>query len=165
MGGSWERLIGVSRRILDSMLSDNKLKLTHEVLSTLMAEVMAIVNARPIVQVSTDTESPYILTPSVLLTQKSGNDFETFTQIDIDIKDTYRAQWKQVQYLADMFWKRWRKEYIQTLQPRAKWQIQTQSFKQGDVVLLRDKTVVRNEWPLGTVLRVFPSDDGLVRKL
>ena len=32
-------------------------------------------------------------------------------------------------------------------------------------MLLRDKTVVRNEWPLGTVLRVFPSDDGLVRKL
>lgn len=35
-----------------------------------MAEVTAIVNARPLVPVSSDPESPLILTPSMLLTQK-----------------------------------------------------------------------------------------------
>ncbi len=40
MGGAWERMIGVSRRILDSMLQQiSPSCLTHEVLSTLMAEV------------------------------------------------------------------------------------------------------------------------------
>ncbi|KAL0186268.1 hypothetical protein M9458_017938, partial [Cirrhinus mrigala] len=39
MGGAWERMIGISRRILDSMLQQiSPSCLTHEVLSTLMAE-------------------------------------------------------------------------------------------------------------------------------
>lgn len=49
MGGMWERMIGVTRRILDALLLGPKGKnLTHEVLSTLMAEVTAIMNSRPI---------------------------------------------------------------------------------------------------------------------
>ena len=44
MGGAWERMIGVSRKILDSLLLDSSSNLTHDVLVTLMAEVCAIVN-------------------------------------------------------------------------------------------------------------------------
>lgn len=52
MGGSWERLIGVARHILDAMLlQTGPTRLTHEVLSTFMAEVMAIMNARPLVTI------------------------------------------------------------------------------------------------------------------
>ncbi|XP_037115370.1 uncharacterized protein LOC119127506 [Syngnathus acus] len=55
MGGVWERMIEVARRILDSMLLQNKhTRLTHEVLCTLMAEVSAIINARPLVPISSD---------------------------------------------------------------------------------------------------------------
>lgn len=69
MGGSWERMIGTAQRILDSMLLQaSHSKLTHEVLVTLMAEVAAIINARPLVPVSSDPEAPLILTPSTLLT-------------------------------------------------------------------------------------------------
>ena len=58
MGGVWERMVGVSRRILDCMLLEEKSRLTHEVLTTLMAEVSAIINARPLIPVSSDSESP-----------------------------------------------------------------------------------------------------------
>ena len=45
MGGVWERMIGVTRRILDSVMLDISAKhLTHDVLVTLMAEVCAIIN-------------------------------------------------------------------------------------------------------------------------
>ncbi len=67
MGGVWERMIGVTRRILDSLLTNVAAgKLTHEVLVTLMAEVTAIVNARPLVPVSSDPECPEILSPAML---------------------------------------------------------------------------------------------------
>lgn len=69
MGGSWERMIGVARRILDSMLLQ-KSHLTHEV--SLMAEVTAIINARPLLPVSADPQQPFILSPAMLLTLKSG---------------------------------------------------------------------------------------------
>lgn len=71
MGGAWERLIGVGRRILDGLLvKDWPTRLTHEVLSTLMAEVMAIMNARPLVPISYDVDIPEMLSPATLLTQK-----------------------------------------------------------------------------------------------
>ncbi len=54
MGGSWERMIGVAKRILDSMLLQQKTRLTNEVFCMLMAEVTAIINARPLLPVSTD---------------------------------------------------------------------------------------------------------------
>ncbi|XP_060067060.1 uncharacterized protein LOC132547309 [Ylistrum balloti] len=59
MAGSWERLIGTVRRILDSMLRNtDTLHLTHEVLTTFLAEACAIVNQRPLVPVSDDPENP-----------------------------------------------------------------------------------------------------------
>lgn len=74
MGGVWERMIGVARRILDSLLFDVK-RLTHEVLTTLMAEVMSVMNSRPLVPVSPDPELPMPLTPATLLTMKPINPY------------------------------------------------------------------------------------------
>ena len=71
-GRVWERMIGVTRRILDSVLAElGPKRLTHEVLKTLMAEVTAIVNARPVLPVPSDPEMPEILIPVTLLTQNS----------------------------------------------------------------------------------------------
>ena len=89
MGGVWERLIGVVRRVLESILADCSRELTHEVLSTFMAEVCAIVNSRPLVQVSNDPENPCILTPMMLLTQKSSEKGQYLKEISV--KDMYKA--------------------------------------------------------------------------
>ena len=164
MGGSWERMIGTTRRILDSMLLEHKgPKLTHEVLTTLMAEISSIINARPLVPVSTDPESPFILSPSVLLTQKTTDTPDVL--LNLSTKDMYRSSWKFVQALADRFWARWRREYLHTIQKRAKWTDKCPNRKVGDVVLLKDNSVPRNEWPLAVVHEVYPSQDGLVWKV
>lgn len=55
MGGVWERMIGLTRNIINSMMK-NVNNLTNEVLVTLMAEVAAIVNSRPLIPVSNDSE-------------------------------------------------------------------------------------------------------------
>ncbi len=155
-------MIGVTRRILDSLLLDLPGGgLTHEVLTTFMAEVSAIVNSRPLVSVSTDSCAPTPLSPSLLLTQKS--DCIVDVVLPEDIKDMYRAQWKRVQILAEQFWKRWRSEFIQTLQVRRKWTDEQRELQCGDVVLLRDKQVARNDWPMALIESVVPSDDGYVR--
>ncbi|XP_062590301.1 uncharacterized protein LOC134251896 [Saccostrea cucullata] len=164
MGGTWERLIGVTRRILDAILQENRhVKLTHEVLTTFLAEVSAIVNNRPIVPIATDTESPQVLTPNVLLTQKMGNVSES--HMNFDVRDMYTSQWKIVQILANRFWDRWRKEYLQSLQERRKWADTKPNVQEGDIVLMKDAEHHRNFWPLCRVTRVFPSEDHLVRKV
>ncbi|XP_054915813.1 uncharacterized protein LOC129379188 [Poeciliopsis prolifica] len=164
MGGVWERMIGVTRRILDSMfLQMGTSKLTHEVLVTFMAEVAAIVNNRPLIPVSYDPMDPFILTPATLLTQKVEPCPAPVR--DLEDKDLSRQQWRRVQSLSDTFWDRWRKQYLSTLQPRKKWTSEHRSLKPGDVVLLRDNAVKRNVWPMGIITEVFPSKDGLVRKV
>lgn len=163
MGGSWESLIGLTRRILDSMLLKvSPTKLTHEVLITFMAEVSAIVNARPLVPVSTDPDAPFILTPATLLTQKISAlppPKGTF------VEDLFSKQWRQVQCLADTFWHRWRTEYLPTLQKRKKWNKDERDLQEGDVVILKDHQTKRNDWPMGIIVKTFPSSDTRVRKV
>lgn len=165
-GGVWERMIGVSRRILNSMLLKNPQKhLTHEVLSTLMYEVSAIINSRPLVSVSYDSEDPTVLTPSILLTQKFPDMDISFKDLPVSLKDSYKAQWKCVQYLADIFWSKWKKEYLQTLQSRQKWVNSCRNIQTGDVVLLKDSSVHRNQWPMGLITETFKGEDDLVRQV
>lgn len=146
MEGSWERMIGISRRILDSMLQQiNPSCLTHEVLSTLMAEVTGIVNSRPLVPISLDPDSPFLLTPNMLLTQKDHSHFAPpgeFKETDL-----LRQQWRRVQHLANTFWSRWRQEYLTTLQS----------------LLLKDAQAKCNEWPMALVTKIFATSDGKVR--
>jgi len=164
MGGSWERLIGFTRHILDAVLSQTEqTRLTHEVLSTVMAEVMAIINARPLVPISTDPDSPGILTPAMLLTQKvsavsawAGN---------FSSGQLFGKQWKHVQNLADTFWKRWKGEYLSSLQSRAKWTETRPNVKEGAVVLLKDYQVSRNELSMRLIVKTFLSSDKKVRKV
>ncbi|XP_046547595.1 uncharacterized protein LOC124257539 [Haliotis rubra] len=163
MGGVWERMIGVVRRILDSMLANvSHRNLTQDVLTTLMAEICAIVNARPIVPVSSDPEVPGILSPSSLLTLKSDHAENLVT--NCNMTDLYQSQWRLVQALAEQFWSRWKTDYLHTLQARRKWFDSKPNIEQGDVVLLREKDTVRNEWPIGLVENAIQSEDGKIRK-
>ena len=163
-GGVWERMIGVTRKILDSVLEGlEPSQLTHEVLSTLMTEVSAIVNARPLTPVPNGPDVPEILTPATLLTQKPGSLKAApgkFTHADL-----YSKQWQRVQHLANIFWSRWRKEYLPTLQSRRKWQQESRNLEEGDLVLLRCTEVHRNGWPLTRISKAYQSADGKVRKV
>lgn len=57
---------------------------------------------------------------------------------DFKESDLHRQQWRQVQHLADTFWRRWKQEYQSTLQSQSKWQEKGQNMNKGDVVLLKD---------------------------
>ena len=85
-------MIGVARHILDAILQKENCRLTHEVLVTLMAEVMEIMNARPLVPVSSDPDMPAVFTPAILLTQKI--DTVSAPQGDMDLKDLYTKRWR-----------------------------------------------------------------------
>ncbi len=155
MGGAWERMIGLARRILDSkLLQMTSSKLTHEILTTFMAEVTAIINNRPLIPVSTDPADPFILTPATLLTQKTGA--SSVPPGDFVKPDLYKQQWRMVQSLASTFWDRWRKQYLATLQHRRKWQHQQPNISKGCIVLFKDSQSKRNDWPLGIITETYP---------
>ena len=160
MGGVWERMIRSVRKILNAVLKEQNL--TEESLVTLMCEVEAILNSRPLTKISDDPSDLQALTPNHLLLLRAGPSFPpgTFSR-----EDQYtNKRWKQVQYLSDVFWKRWTREYLPMLQERMKWRSFRRNLSVGDIVLVVDDSSPRCLWPLGRVLEVFPNKhDGCVR--
>lgn len=63
-----------------------------------MAEVSAIVNACSLSAVSTDSEQPMILTPAMLLTQKTGA--PPVPPGQFKEHDLCRSQWRRVELMS-----------------------------------------------------------------
>ena len=164
MGGVWERQIRTIRNVLSSLLSQWGTILDDDSLRTFMAEAAAIVNSRPLtVDTLNDPTALTPITPNHLLTGKSSvilpppGDFQR--------PDLYaRKRWRRVQHLANSFWTRWRREYVQSLQRRSKWSRPQRNLAKGDIVLISDDNLPRNQWRMGRVNEATPSRDGKVRK-
>jgi hypothetical protein len=81
-------------------------------------------------------------------------------------EDLYlKRRWRRVQHLLNEFWKRWQAEFLQTLQPRQKWQQETPNLSPGDIVIVKDENSPRCKWPLARVEEAIESSDHKVRKL
>ena len=164
MGGVWERQIRTIRSILNSLLKSHTRLLDDESLRTLMAEAEAIVNSRPLTVENINDPDSEVLTPNHLLTMKSKVVMPPLGEFQKS--DLYcRRRWRTVQYLSNVFWSKWKNEYLQNLQSRQRWTQKKRNFKVNDVVLLKEDNVTRNEWPMAKIIETFPSDDGLVRSV
>ncbi|XP_059051278.1 uncharacterized protein LOC131846078 [Achroia grisella] len=65
--------------------------------------------------------------------------------------------------LVQTFWKRWRAEYLHTLQSREKWNTPVNQITVGTVVIVRTENAPPLHWPLGVIEEVFPASDGVIR--
>ena len=118
----------------------------EQVLATVLTEVEAILNSRPLCAASDDPDDQEPLTPNHLLLQKAVHNLPPGSFVKEDL--FLRKKWRQAQILADHFWKRWLKEMVE-----------------GDLVLLVDDCLPRSQWRMGLVKAVYPSKDGLVRSV
>ena len=164
-GGVWERQIRTVRKVLQSLLQTQYLKTTQseEQLNTLLCEVEATVNSRPLTRLHPeDPEDLEILTPNdlLLLRPNTASQPGKFVETDVYAK----KRWRQMQYLANLFWQRWIKEYLPDLQKRQKWFYPERNLKEGDVVLIVDESAPRNSWLMGKVIKTLPDRQGYVRQ-
>ncbi|XP_019750034.1 uncharacterized protein LOC109530618 [Hippocampus comes] len=159
-GGIWERQIRTLRKILSSILHQQAVD--EEGLHTLLCEVEAIINSRPISRISTDPNDLEALTPNHLLLMKAKTSLPPGL---FDRKDVYsRRRWRQVQYLADLFWRRWTKEYLPDLQKRQKWSRPQRNISEDDIVLIVNDSAPRNSWMMGRVVETIKDVKGQVRQ-
>ncbi|XP_046341271.2 uncharacterized protein LOC124122193 [Haliotis rufescens] len=161
MGGAWERLIRTVRKVMNALLRTNR-PLDDDGLHTLFSEIESIVNGRPITVVSDDHKDAEPLTPNHLLLLRAGPDLPLGS---FQAADAYRRRWKHAQFLADIFWKRWTKEYMPSLQLRQKCLLPKRNIMVGDIVLILNENCLRRSWPLARVVETYPGKDGLVRSV
>ena len=160
MGGVWERQIHTVRRVLSGLTREQLL--TDESLHTLMTMAEEIVNNRPVTSQSDDPRDLEPLSPShLLLLRPASMPNGVFHGED----RLGRQRWRQVQYLAGLFWSRWTREYLPTLRARTKWSGQQRNVQVDDLVIVIEHTLPKNEWLLGRVVEALPGPDGLVRSV
>lgn len=174
MGGFYERLVGLVKRALRKTL--HRTLLTQVQLQTILKEVEATVNARPLVYVGEDIESNITLTPNhfLSLNPSTGIPELEYDQTDLD-NCPYESSaekllhiWKKGQRLLQSFWKIWRDEYLLSLRERTQSSLKTGkrhshfSPTEGDVVLIKDE-IPRGCWRLGRVIKLVSSSDESIR--
>ncbi|XP_051172885.1 uncharacterized protein LOC127289150 [Leptopilina boulardi] len=165
MGGCWERLIGSVKRTLAVTLKERAPR--EEVLQTLLAEAEYSINSRPLTYVSDDPSDLRSLTPNDFLGVQPGTVRLTHgppcLSPSVTGAETLRRQWRYSQCLTDQFWKRWIKEYLPSINRRAKWHRERPDLQVNDLVVIWDENAPRNQWKRGRVTTVYPGRDGRVR--
>ena len=162
MGGVWEQQIRSARAILGSLLKTHGECLDDGSLLTVMTEVEGILNSGPLtIEVLNDPTSLQPLSPVNVITMKSkvvSLPPGEFSKLDI----YSRKRWRRIQHIANDFWSRWKKEYLQSSQERQKWEGKRRNFKIGDIVVVYQNNVSRNHWPTARIIYVNRDKKGLV---
>ena len=158
-GGLWEAAVKSTKRHLSRVVGN--VKLTFEELATVLSQIEACLNSRPLISLPSDDDNIQVLTPGHFLI---GRPLESIP----DPPSSYRAvsilrRWELCQSLVRHFWQRWHREYLSTLQKLQKWHVPTRNMAVGDIVLVREDGLVPCQWPLARIVNCHPGKDGVIR--
>ena len=140
--------------------------LDAEQLITILAEIEAQLNSRPLTYLSADPGDYSVITPAQILT---GRNLQAYPAKDTRVSEhTSRAITKRLQYhqkLVNGFWKRWHAEYLKSLIPLKKWFTVGREMHKGDLVLVSEDNLARGQWKRARVEATHPGRDGLIRSV
>lgn len=158
-GGIWEAAVKSAKHHLRRVIGDSKL--TFEEMTTLLAQVEACLNSRPLQAITDDPEDYAALTPGHFLV---GSALNAVPEPSLaDVQTSRLSRWQLVQQMRDHFWDRWAKEYLHTLMHRPKWCRVDEEMQPGRLCLVRNELMPPSRWPLARIERVHPGADGQVR--
>lgn len=159
MGGLWESNIKNVKYHLSRVIGAQIL--TFEELSTVLTQVEAILNSRPLCPISMDINDLNALTPGHFIS------LEVLTALpdpDVsNIKLNRISRWQLLQKLHTDFWRRWHQEYLHTLQQRTKWNHADSPVAIGTMVLIKDEQLPPLNWSLGRIVELHPGSDHIAR--
>ncbi len=168
-GGFFERLIKSTKRCLRKIVGQGKLY--YDELRTVLVEVEAVINSRPLTYLSAEnldeplTPSHFLCGRRILslpddLSEQDVNEEEfTLTQPDLSRRLRYLA-------MLNQFWKRWKEEYFLELRDahrRHGGKYDAVPPAVGDVVLVEDEDKPRSLWKFARVSRLIIGRDGRPR--
>ncbi|KRZ02453.1 hypothetical protein T11_13126, partial [Trichinella zimbabwensis] len=166
-GGYWERLIRSIKNALRKTIRGALLK--YDELHTVLCEIEARINDRPLVFMGDDIAGEAALTPAHFLIGRELSRLPSVTMEGYRCNNTASGvnhlvrRWRYQQRLTTQLWRRWKQEYITTLAPRGKWHKTGQEPRVGDIVLVQEPGTTWSRWPIGRITDVHPSKDGIIR--
>lgn len=134
-GGMWEAAVKSFKQHLKRTVGDTLF--CYESFNTLLCEIEAVLNSRPLTPMSADPSDLNVLTPGHLLI---GQSLQAIPAPDYtDVKTNRLAVWQHIQKIKVNFWKCCHAEYLNELTVRNKWHQGQSSVELGMLVMLRDE--------------------------
>ncbi|XP_062539042.1 uncharacterized protein LOC134207338 [Armigeres subalbatus] len=158
-GGLWEAAVKTTKSTLSKILGN--VRLSYEDYATVLAQVEANMNTRPLTPLSEDADELDVLTPGHFLT---GSSFAALPDPDYSNVPTGRLKhYQQLQQLIQQHWIRWRKEYLTELNIQRKKSSSPVEIFVGQLVLVREDNKSSATWPLARILSIHPGEDQITR--
>ncbi|XP_064482842.1 uncharacterized protein LOC135395675 [Ornithodoros turicata] len=160
-GGFYERLVRSVKVTLKKTIGARCLKEAE--LNTILTEVEAILNSRPITFVY-EEEGTHPLCPSAFLTGKRLTTLPNTKASDVPESSgsTLQIMWQKRAENLNTFWKRWSAEYLTELRNFHN-KSKGGQLQVDDIVIVRDDRKKRQGWSTGQIIRSFPGKDGKTR--
>lgn len=131
-GGAWERMIGITKRVLERMEMEKTP--TEQRLRWFLCRAELLINSRPLTDVPQDSEAEAAITPNDILIGSSSGMKTTWDEGHEDLTAFLSERDEDIH----RFWSRWTKEYLPTIAARSKWRQKVEPVAVGDVVYLCD---------------------------
>ncbi|GFU94461.1 reverse transcriptase domain-containing protein [Trichonephila clavipes] len=119
-GGLWDAGVKSFKYHLKRTIGN--FNLTIEEFLTVVNQVEGILNSRPLIPLSSDTNDFSSLTPGHFLIGRPINSIPE-SKIN-DIPDNQLSRWQQVQKINQIIWEKWSRDYLNNLQQRGKWKFE-----------------------------------------
>ena len=158
-GGLWESAVKSMKTHLKSVLSDKTFN--FEEFTTLLTQIEACMNSRPLIPESSDPDDLRALTPGHFLVGDALTALPS--EPLVDISENRIKRFKRREQALQFFWKRWSTEYLNTLQQRTKWRFIKNELKVNDLVLLKEDNLPPTSWVKGRIHELHSGTDGISR--
>lgn len=160
MGGLWEAAVKSVKYHLRRVLGNATLH--YEEMCTVLVQIEACLNSRPLTPLSNDPNDFLPLTPAHFLI---GNSLACTPQADVkEVKHNRLNRYSYMQQLLQHFWSRWSCEYLSQLQTRTKWKTNVDvTIKIGSLVIMIEDNMPPLKWPMARVIELHPGTDKILR--
>ena len=167
-GGFFERLVRSVKSSLKKCVGNAKL--SYDELNTVIIQIEAVLNARPLTYLYTDSIEEALTPSHLIIGRRILNLPDTFLEEDEDAQVTGKTARSRQFYLSQVlthYWKRWKREYLVDLRECHNLKSRGQNtpvIKQGDIVTIEDEHQ-RNRllWKLGSVRSIIKDSEGVPR--
>lgn len=161
-GGLWEAGVKSTKSHLKRVIGNASL--VYEEFNSILIQVEAVLNSRPLSPLSSDPNDLNPITPAHFLIGRALTAIPEPSYLELN--ENRLSRFQRLQKLTQHFWTRWSKEYVSELQERTKWKISHPNLlKIGTMVIIREDNLPPLKWKLGRVMELHPGHDGVPRVL
>jgi len=133
--------------------------MTYGQLSTILVQIEACLNSRPLCPLTSDLDDLQALTPAHFLIGDS-----MMSLPEPSLKDSsLNTEFLNGQRMFRLFWRKWSADWLSHLQARPKWRHETDNLQRNDMIIIKDDRTGPSDWKLGRIIDLHPGADGLVR--